>query len=627
MTMTIAPIGTIAAEVTKVRTTMNDATDGLSATEVKAETDSISGVKNDNQKKGLKVLFLSSDTGGGHRASAEALARQFQLLYPGSTYDLLDVVEKDGVPPYNSLVSFYKHLGAHPAQWKLVYSVSNTRAFEMLADAHLKLMCERAVRKRIKGYNPDVVISVHPLMCNVPVLSCKKISAETGKHLPMFTVVTDLGSAHCLWFANGVEKMYVGSDQIMELAKKRGKVPDEKLVKIGLPIRHDFAEQSEKLGDRISPAGKTYQRQVREKLGIPLVNGDYKTILVMGGGEGVGSLSNIVDALYCELDSQGITSQILVVCGRNEKLKKSIDEKNWNEVIHRWVKAKDRQSRSLTSRFNIRDCAGVTPTLTSSGCIEQSTSMSSSIRRILSTGSVTSALSMPLPGRRRNSSNQSSRSYGASIEEEKKCPETDAQAERDSVELGADARPLDQKNEDIGLDLAETSGSGAPASEINNEASLDLSRCNGNHFPGQVKVVALGFVTNMAEYMVAADILVSKAGPGTISEAAALSLPVMLTSYLPGQEEGNVDFTVDNGFGAFCSDRDPNGIAEEVCMWLLDDEKMQSLSDAAKRVGSPYAARDIAKDIGDRALKWREINERSAPSVEIQKPSSDSESE
>lgn len=206
-------------------------------------------------------------------------------MYPGSTYDLLDVVEKDGVAPYNSLVPFYQHLSAHPAQWKLVYSVSNTRAYEYFFDAHLKVMCERAFRRRIKGYDPDVVISVHPLMCNVPILSCKKIGNETGKHLPMFTVVTDLGSAHAMWFANGVEKMFVGSDQIMELAKKRGKVPDEKLIKIGLPIRHDFAEQSERLGDRMSPEGKAYQRGIQKELGLPLTEGDFKTILVMGGGE------------------------------------------------------------------------------------------------------------------------------------------------------------------------------------------------------------------------------------------------------------------------------------------------------------------------------------------------------
>ena len=115
--------------------------------------------------EGLKVLFLSSDTGGGHRASAESLAKQFQLLFPGSTYDLVDLVEEDFGPPYNSLVSMYKHLSAHPSQWKLLYSISNSRGFEMIADAHFKLLCERACRKRIKKYNPDVVVSVSYIIC------------------------------------------------------------------------------------------------------------------------------------------------------------------------------------------------------------------------------------------------------------------------------------------------------------------------------------------------------------------------------------------------------------------------------------------------------------------------------
>ena len=87
MTMTLAQVET-ASEAIVSSTLMEDVDAAL-----KSETDS---VPEPTEKKGLKVLFLSSDTGGGHRASAESLARQFQLLYPGSTYDLLDVVEKDG---------------------------------------------------------------------------------------------------------------------------------------------------------------------------------------------------------------------------------------------------------------------------------------------------------------------------------------------------------------------------------------------------------------------------------------------------------------------------------------------------------------------------------------------------
>lgn len=519
----------------------------------------------------LKVLFLSSDTGGGHRASAESLGKQFQILFPGSTFDLLDVVEKDGVPPYNSLVKYYKHLSAHPSQWKLVYSVSNSRAFEMLADAHLKLMCERAVRRSIKSYNPDVVVCVHPLMTNVPVLSCSKISNETGKHLPIFTVVTDLGSAHCLWFANGVEKMFVGSEQVKELAKSRGKVPEEKLELVGLPIRHDFAVQAEKMGDRFSLEGETYQKKVRADLGLPFV--DRKTILVMGGGEGVGSLSNIVDALYVELVTQGIDAIILVVCGRNEKLKKKLVERDWREVVRRWQAAKERTG--LSTRIMSTDVCG--QSLAAPGCIQGGT-VTGSIRRMLSHGSLTigSAMSMPLPA----SDDGTDKS-----EEEKKAQETEAA-------LAA-----------AQLDLSTLESTSILETDVGNS-------------PGKVEVIGLGFVTNMADYMVAADVLVSKAGPGTISEAAALSLPVMLTSFLPGQEEGNVDYVVDGGFGAYCNDSDPMGVAEEVCMWLTDSVKLEELSRAARAKGLPYAARDIAKAIGESSLHWKELNEERSHSGE-----------
>jgi 1,2-diacylglycerol 3-beta-galactosyltransferase len=83
----------------------------------------------------------------------------------------------------------------------------------------------------------------------------------------------------------------------------------------------------------------------------------------------------------------------------------------------------------------------------------------------------------------------------------------------------------------------------------------------------------------------------------------------MLTSYLPGQEEGNVDFVVDGGFGAFVSDSNPNGIAEEVAQWLTNDETMQTLSEKAKACGAPNAARDIVQQIGKISLKWKKIND------------------
>jgi UDP-N-acetylglucosamine:LPS N-acetylglucosamine transferase len=59
----------------------------------------------------------------------------------------------------------------------------------------------------------------------------------------------------------------------------------------------------------------------------------------------------------------------------------------------------------------------------------------------------------------------------------------------------------------------------------------------------------LGFVDNMAEWLRAADVAITKAGPGTIAEAMACGTPMLLTSYVPGQERGNVSFVVDTGSG------------------------------------------------------------------------------
>ena len=54
-------------------------------------------------------------------------------------------------------------------------------------------------------------------------------------------------------------------------------------------------------------------------------------------------------------------------------------------------------------------------------------------------------------------------------------------------------------------------------------------------WPSNVAVVVLGFVPEISVYMAAADLLVTKAGPGTIAEACSYGVPMVLSSYLPGQ--------------------------------------------------------------------------------------------
>ena len=244
--------------------------------------------------------------------------------------------------------------------------------------------------------------------------------------------------------------MYLASDPIKSIAQARGGVPDDKIVMSGLPIRHDFAKQADAMGDRTTPEGKAHQTKIREELGIDT---NKRMVLVMGGGEGVGSLSDIVDELYAKLRTQGVDATICVVCGRNEKLKTDLETRCWDTVVSQSL----RSYESLKSRV------------------------------------FTKLLKLHATRSRR-------------------------------IQLA--------------LDRAATRAEKGETAET----------------PGNVDVVPLGFVKNMAEYMVAADVLVSKAGPGTIAEASSVGLPVMVTSHLPGQEAGNVDIVLNGGFGDFCED-------------------------------------------------------------------------
>src|SRR5579864_1076672 len=62
-------------------------------------------------------------------------------------------------------------------------------------------------------------------------------------------------------------------------------------------------------------------------------------------------------------------------------------------------------------------------------------------------------------------------------------------------------------------------------------------------------LTVLGFTDKIPELMRTSDLLVTKAGPGTLAEANAAQLPVVVYDYVPGQERGNVDFVRSNGIG------------------------------------------------------------------------------
>lgn len=110
----------------------------------------------------------------------------------------------------------------------------------------------------------------------------------------------------------------------------------------------------------------------------------------------------------------------------------------------------------------------------------------------------------------------------------------------------------------------------------------------------QMPTQVLGFVDNMPELMRASDMVVTKAGPGSISEGMACGLPIILTGYIPGQEEGNVDYVRENHLGIFANT--PEKLVATV-QKLLDptDPQLAEMRANVRRLSKPGASFDIAR--------------------------------
>ena len=110
--------------------------------------------------------------------------------------------------------------------------------------------------------------------------------------------------------------------------------------------------------------------------------------------------------------------------------------------------------------------------------------------------------------------------------------------------------------------------------------------------PSLLKKHILGFVNTVPELMGAASVLVSKAGPGTICEAFVAGLPVILYDAIPGQEEGNVDYVVQNGAGVWSPD--PIEVVHHLATWLSTPSLYAQFCQAELKLAKPDSAIAIA---------------------------------
>jgi processive 1,2-diacylglycerol beta-glucosyltransferase len=108
----------------------------------------------------------------------------------------------------------------------------------------------------------------------------------------------------------------------------------------------------------------------------------------------------------------------------------------------------------------------------------------------------------------------------------------------------------------------------------------------------------LGFASNMHELMAVADLIITKPGGLTSSEALAMGKPLLILDPIPGQEAANSDFLLERGAAAKVNRVEDLPYRVEQ---LLGSKKLGALAKAAKSLGRPNAAPEICREVLKRA--------------------------
>jgi len=247
-----------------------------------------------------RILILHATAGSGHRRAAQALDAAFRTLAPSAHVRTLDTLQfgsplfqRGYTPTYDTLV------GRVPRVWGLLYkSLEQPRIHRGTTPLRhaLDRVNVRSLVAFIERERPSAVVCTHFLP--LEALAPRRRRGSLG--CPLHCVITDF-TAHPFWAIDGIDTTFVASVAVREELASWG-VPWERIEVSGIPIDPRFAR------------GPSPRAEARAQFQLAP---DRPTILLMGGGNGVGPLATLAEQLL----GLPMQPQLLVVCGRNARMR------------------------------------------------------------------------------------------------------------------------------------------------------------------------------------------------------------------------------------------------------------------------------------------------------------------
>jgi len=263
-----------------------------------------------------KIHVLFHDGGGGHRNAAVALQTvagqqqrpwQIELIQFQDLTDKLDVLRKlTGIriqEQYNILLRNGWTLGVTQL---LRVLQSTIRLF------HRPMV--RLLARYFREHPADLLVSVIPHFNRQIAEAWSSVYPER----PFVTLITDLADFPPRFWIEPLEQQYLicGTERAVEQARAMGKQQSHIFATSGMILRPDFY-----LPDKTDPVA------LRRELGL---QPNLPTGILLFGGFGSKVMYDIVE----RLDAARVPVQLIVICGRNDKLAEKFRSRSWNLPLH-----------------------------------------------------------------------------------------------------------------------------------------------------------------------------------------------------------------------------------------------------------------------------------------------------
>lgn len=258
------------------------------------------------KEKKPRILIVSSDTGGGHRSAARAIADSLQKFWQSDTLAVKIIKGLEEAHKITAkLASIYNWLLRNKQQWVkyLYWTVNRIRPEKREFFYNL---CYDYAKNLFDKWCPNIIVSVHPLTQHFFGRFLKELNLTD--QIPLITIVTDPCYGFWKgWACEDVSLYLVANQHARQQLIDYGIHPDK--VKIsGMPIHPKFHEIDSQSVIKL-----------RQSLGL---EPNRFTVFVNAGWIGGGNIPKI----FSELIREKLNIQTIFLAGKNQKLKEEAEK-------------------------------------------------------------------------------------------------------------------------------------------------------------------------------------------------------------------------------------------------------------------------------------------------------------